>query len=84
MNSFLTITTLLVPLVAAQGFPTTPDPSMATKAIDPALVGTWTTSSRQVFTGPGFYDPSSETMFEPSLTGFSYSFTSDGCYEEEY
>jgi hypothetical protein len=32
----------------------------------------------------GFYDPVNDTMFEPELTGFSYSFTSDGYYEEAY
>ena len=77
------------------------------------LVGTWTTKSRKVVTGPvrrrailsmnidttliimrwtyanvtsiqGFYDPVGERMFEPDLTGFSYSFTADGHYEEAY
>lgn len=32
----------------------------------------------------GFYDPVNEKMFEPSLTGISYSFTDDGFYEEAY
>jgi len=32
----------------------------------------------------GFYDPVNEKMFEPSLTGFSYSFTDDGHFEEAY
>ena len=32
----------------------------------------------------GFYDPVNERMFEPSLTGFSYSFTDDGHYEVAY
>ena len=32
----------------------------------------------------GFYDPVNEKMFEPSHTGFSYSFTADGFYEEAY
>jgi hypothetical protein len=32
----------------------------------------------------GFYDPVNEKMFEPSLTGISYSFTDDGHYEEAY
>ncbi|MCJ1277806.1 Reversal of tor2 lethality [Puttea exsequens] len=51
---------------------------------DPQLAGTWTTKSRKVVTGPGFYDPVNEKMFEPKLTGFSYSFTADGHYEESY
>ncbi len=32
----------------------------------------------------GFYDPVNEKIFEPSLTGFSYSFTDDGYFEEAY
>lgn len=51
---------------------------------DPQLTGTWTTKSRSVITGPGFYDPVNEKIFEPALTGFSYSFTDDGHYEEAY
>ncbi|MCJ1400891.1 Reversal of tor2 lethality [Xylographa trunciseda] len=48
------------------------------------LVGTWSTKSRSVFTGPGFYDPVNEKMFEPALPGIAYSFTADGHYEEAY
>ncbi|KAM0801742.1 chaperone for protein-folding within the ER, fungal-domain-containing protein [Usnea florida] len=51
---------------------------------DPQLTGTWTTKSRSVITGPGFYDPVNEKIFEPALTGFSYSFTDDGHYENAY
>ncbi|MDI1488782.1 MAG: Reversal of tor2 lethality [Ramalina farinacea] len=58
--------------------------SYALAAGDPNLEGTWTTKSRKVVTGPGFYDPVNEKMFEPDLTGFSYSFTKDGFYEEAY
>lgn len=46
------------------------------------LVGTWTSKSNTVFTGPGFYDPVSELLIEPDLPGVSYSFTEDGHYEE--
>lgn len=64
------------------------------------LVGTWTTKSRQVITGPvcrsiqmgpnetnayqGFYDPLKDKLLEPNLTGISYSFDSDGNYESAY
>ncbi|OJJ42699.1 hypothetical protein ASPZODRAFT_1290455 [Penicilliopsis zonata CBS 506.65] len=67
------------------------------------LVGTWSTKTRKVITGPvgdhdplavivrvhsdylqTFYDPVNDTLLEPSLTGYSYSFTSDGHYEEAY
>ncbi|KAJ9230646.1 hypothetical protein DTO280E4_1042 [Paecilomyces variotii] len=56
----------------------------ARAAVDPDLVGTWSTKSRQVITGPGFYDPVNEKFTEPSHTGISYSFTEDGYYEEAY
>ncbi|KAF9895067.1 Reversal of tor2 lethality [Aspergillus nanangensis] len=48
------------------------------------LVGTWSTKSRNVITGPGFYDPINDKFLEPNLTGISYSFTSTGHYEEAY
>ncbi|KAL8709303.1 MAG: hypothetical protein Q9220_005896 [cf. Caloplaca sp. 1 TL-2023] len=58
--------------------------ALVTAQVDTQLTGTWTTKSRKVLTGPGFYDPVNEKMFEPSLTGFSYSFTDDGYYEVAY
>ncbi|KAL8694310.1 MAG: hypothetical protein Q9218_001015 [Villophora microphyllina] len=58
--------------------------SLVAAQVDTQLTGTWTTKSRKVFTGPGFYDPVNEKMFEPPLTGFSYSFTDDGFYEVAY
>ncbi|KAL9100292.1 MAG: hypothetical protein Q9163_004310 [Psora crenata] len=70
LRSILVAAALCICLVIAQG--------------DPELEGTWTTKSRKVVTGPGFYDPVNEKMFEPDLTGISYSFTSDGFYEEAY
>ncbi|KAJ5220712.1 uncharacterized protein N7469_009599 [Penicillium citrinum] len=48
------------------------------------LVGTWTTKSKQVITGPGFYDPINDKFFEPNLTGISYSFDGKGHYEEAF
>lgn len=48
------------------------------------LVGTWTTKSNMVFTGPGFYDPIDELLIEPPIPGRSYSFTEDGYYELAY
>ncbi|ODV80767.1 uncharacterized protein CANTADRAFT_47055 [Suhomyces tanzawaensis NRRL Y-17324] len=60
--------------------------TMATVAMaDPSMLeleGTWTSKSNTVFTGPGFYDPIDELLIEPDLPGISYSFTSDGHYEE--
>jgi len=32
----------------------------------------------------GFYNPVTDALIEPSLTGISYSFTIDGYYEEAY
>lgn len=46
------------------------------------LVGTWSSKSNTVFTGPGFYDPVDELLIEPDLPGISYSFTEDGHFEE--
>lgn len=46
------------------------------------IEGTWSSKSNQVFTGPGFYDPVDELLIEPALPGLSYSFTSDGYFEE--
>ncbi|PNS14634.1 hypothetical protein CAC42_1656 [Sphaceloma murrayae] len=48
------------------------------------LVGTWSTKSNKTFTGSGFYDPVKDEFIEPERTGFSYSFTSDGKFEEAY
>jgi hypothetical protein len=47
-----------------------------------SLVGTWSSKSNTVFTGPGFYDPVDELLIEPALPGISYSFTDDGYWEE--
>ncbi|QBM90314.1 Chaperone for protein-folding [Metschnikowia aff. pulcherrima] len=46
------------------------------------LEGTWLSKLNSVFTGPGFYDPVDELLVEPALPGISYSFTSDGHFEE--
>jgi len=58
--------------------------SLVNAQYDSALVGTWTTKSKAVLTGPGFYDPVNDRLIEPALTGISYSFTIDGYYEEAY
>ena len=42
------------------------------------------TRTEQDLRKQGFYDPVNERIFEPALTGFSYSFTDDGHYEEAY
>ncbi|EPY53305.1 ER chaperone Rot1 [Schizosaccharomyces cryophilus OY26] len=49
---------------------------------DPDLVGTWSSKSQTVMTGPDFFDPLNEDFFEPDLPGISYSFTDDGHFEE--
>ncbi|PSS25560.1 hypothetical protein M430DRAFT_25346 [Amorphotheca resinae ATCC 22711] len=58
--------------------------STASAQIPSSLVGTWSTKSGKVLTGPGFYNPVNDSFIEPSLTGISYSFTIDGFYEEAY
>lgn len=47
-----------------------------------SIVGTWSSKSSTVFTGPGFYDPVDELLIEPALPGQSYSFTDDGYFEQ--
>lgn len=45
------------------------------------LVGTWASKSMSVVTGPGFFNPLTDSLLEPNHTGVSYSFTADGYYE---
>lgn len=61
--------------------------SSASETVDSSLVsdsivGTWSSKSNTVFTGPGFFDPVDELLMEPALPGISYSFTEDGYWEE--
>ncbi|KFY09237.1 hypothetical protein V492_05562 [Pseudogymnoascus sp. VKM F-4246] len=58
--------------------------SSSTAAVNPALVGTWSSKSAKVMTGPGFYNPVNDSFIEPSHAGISYSFTADGFYESAY
>jgi Chaperone for protein-folding within the ER, fungal len=58
--------------------------SCTAQLVDGALVGTWTTKSKAVLTGPGFYNPVTDKLTEPNHPGISYSFTEDGHYEEAY
>ena len=81
MRSIVAAALFLFPFASAQVAPAGAQPTVA---ISQQLVGTWSTSSRKVVTGPGFYDPVNDKFFEPELTGISYSFTSDGWYEEAY
>ncbi|KAK2465271.1 hypothetical protein APHAL10511_002625 [Amanita phalloides] len=46
-----------------------------------SLVGTWSSGSKAVSTGPGFCSPLNRTFIYPKTTGISYSFTGDGYYE---
>lgn len=58
--------------------------SSTAQLVDDALVGTWSTKSKAVITGPGFYNPVADKLTEPSHPGISYSFTADGYFEEAY
>ncbi|KAK5127795.1 hypothetical protein LTR85_004911 [Meristemomyces frigidus] len=71
-----------LPILHLVGAQTTTAAASGTWPTD--IVGTWSTKSNQTLTGPGFYDPFSDRLIEPSRTGISYSFTSDGYYEEAY
>ncbi|KAH8082424.1 chaperone for protein-folding within the ER, fungal-domain-containing protein [Cristinia sonorae] len=46
-----------------------------------SLVGTWSSGSRNVVTGPGFANPNNRTFIYPPTAGVSYSFTGDGFFE---
>ncbi|TIA90958.1 hypothetical protein E3P99_01313 [Wallemia hederae] len=46
------------------------------------IVGTWSSGSGRVQTGQGFCTPQDYSFNVPATTGISYSFTSDGYYEE--
>jgi hypothetical protein len=81
MRHLLSTIAILIPLTLAQ---VNPPASQPTIPIDPNLVGTWTTKSKKVVTGPAFYDPANDKMIEPQLPGISYSFTQDGHFEEAY
>ncbi|CCH58039.1 hypothetical protein TBLA_0A02400 [Henningerozyma blattae CBS 6284] len=59
-----------------------PSPTVDVQDLQQQLEGTWSSKSNQVFTGPGFFDPIDELLIEPSLPGISYSFTSDGFWEQ--
>ncbi|KAG9308512.1 chaperone for protein-folding within the ER, fungal-domain-containing protein [Chiua virens] len=45
------------------------------------IIGTWSSGSQNVVTGPGFAQPANESFIYPPTTGISYSFSSDGYYE---
>ncbi|KAK7464307.1 Reversal of tor2 lethality [Stygiomarasmius scandens] len=45
------------------------------------IVGTWSSGSRHVMTGPEFANPSNLSLNYPKSAGVSYSFTDDGWYE---
>jgi len=45
------------------------------------IVGTWSTGSQHVITGPGFANPANQSFTYPPTTGVSYSFSSDMFYE---
>jgi len=48
------------------------------------LTGTWSSKANSTHTGPGFYNPTTDRLIEPSHPGISYSFTDDGHYEVAY
>lgn len=58
--------------------------SFASAQYPDELVGTWVTKARSVVTGPDFYDPVADKFKEPKHAGISYSFSSDGYYEQAF
>ncbi|KII91024.1 hypothetical protein PLICRDRAFT_52694 [Plicaturopsis crispa FD-325 SS-3] len=45
------------------------------------LIGTWSTGSQAVVTGPGFANPANMSFTYPKTAGISFSFTTDNYYE---
>ncbi|KAK7032959.1 proteasome subunit [Favolaschia claudopus] len=45
------------------------------------IVGTWSSGSKHVVTGPGFANPAQQSFVYPKTTGVGYSFSADGWYE---
>ncbi|KAF5382620.1 hypothetical protein D9615_002761 [Tricholomella constricta] len=46
-----------------------------------SIVGTWSSGSKNVMTGPNFANPANVSFNYPKTTGISYSFSQDGFYE---
>lgn len=65
-------------------FPTLGALLLATSVVAQDLtefVGTWSSGSGKVITGPNFADPSEAAFKYPDVAGISYSFTDDGYFE---
>jgi len=74
LSTFLSFSTVMGQQQAQQ-------PLAANKA---DLVGTWVSGSQGVITGPGFVNPLNFSFNYPKVPGVSYSFTSDGFFEEAF
>jgi hypothetical protein len=46
-----------------------------------SIVGSWSSGSRAVQTGPGFANPLNRSFIYPKVTGEAYSFSDDGWFE---
>jgi len=46
------------------------------------IIGTWSSGSGGTQTGPGYCNPVNQTFFPPKTSGISYSFSSDGYFEQ--
>ncbi|KAH8555358.1 chaperone for protein-folding within the ER, fungal-domain-containing protein [Umbelopsis sp. PMI_123] len=57
--------------------------SSQNSSIPSELVGTWSTNNN-ITTGPSFVDPVHGNFTVPTTPGLSFSFTSDGYFEEAY
>ncbi|UZJ52878.1 hypothetical protein CBS101457_002198 [Exobasidium rhododendri] len=73
----------IILLVVASLFEGSVAQAVTQQTDDPrTIVGTWATGSGQVETGLSFYNPINETFNVPKVGGQSYSFTSDGYWEQ--
>lgn len=71
----------VVSLLLASLVPTVYSQQLSMSAAQAAIVGTWSSGSKHVMTGPNFANPLNLTFNYPATTGISYSFTTDNNYE---
>ncbi|KAL0960456.1 hypothetical protein HGRIS_005499 [Hohenbuehelia grisea] len=70
MRTHTFLVSLLAPLVTVYA-----------QLADPNIVGTWSSGSKNVVTGPGFANPANTSFNYPKTTGVSFSFSDDNFYE---
>ncbi|KAG7662748.1 rot1 [[Candida] subhashii] len=70
-----------IPFLLLSGLATCKKFDKETQAVLEQLQGTWKSQSGKVTTGPTFFNPTEEILYEPLLPGLSYSFNITGHWE---